>query len=76
MRELIKEYSFKTNLWRGSILDGVQSVTSEISRPGLELAGFLNFYPVELYPVIRSHIETSFVAPWMMTIRLEVMERL
>ena len=22
-------------------------VTSEISRPGLELAGFLNFYPAE-----------------------------
>jgi len=50
-------------------------VTSEISRPGLELAGFLNFYPAERVQLL-GRTETSFVASMDEGIRLEVMERL
>jgi|GEM_PF-102808 len=50
-------------------------VTSEISRPGLELAGFLNFYPAERIQLL-GRTETSFVASMDEGIRLEVMERL
>ena len=50
-------------------------VTSEISRPGLELAGFLNFYPAERIQLL-GRTETSFVETMDEGIRLEAMERL
>ena len=44
IRELIKNIHLKP-IHGEEYLDR-PIVTSEISRPGLELAGFLNFYPV------------------------------
>ena len=73
VRELIKNIHLKP-IYGEEYLDR-PIVTSEISRPGLELAGFLNFYPAERIQLL-GRTETSFVASMDEGIRLEVMERL
>ena len=73
IRELIKNIHLKP-IHGEEYLDR-PIVTSEISRPGLELAGFLNFYPAERIQLL-GRTETSFVATMDEGIRLEVMERL
>ena len=73
VRELIKNIHLKP-IYGEEYLDR-PIVTSEISRPGLELAGFLNFYPSERIQLL-GRTETSFVASMDEGIRLEVMERL
>ena len=73
IRELIKNIHLKP-IYGEEYLDR-PIVTSEISRPGLELAGFLNFYPAERIQLL-GRTETSFVASMDEGIRLEAMERL
>ena len=73
VRELIKNIHLKP-IYGEEYLDR-PIVTSEISRPGLELAGFLNIYPSERIQLL-GRTETSFVASMDEGIRLEVMERL
>lgn len=73
VKELIKNIHLKP-IYGGEYLDR-PIVTSEISRPGLELAGYFNFYPSERIQLL-GRTETSFAHEMDSQARYEVMELL
>ncbi len=73
VKELIKNIHLKP-IYGEEYLDR-PIVTSEISRPGLELAGYFNFYPSERIQLL-GRTETSFAHEMDSQSRYEVMELL